>query len=265
MTCRMEQSKGISPKARGGQERAGSQPWPAPGPVQQRLEGVPSWASHTGWAQIVSRELSSVIFSNYHWALGLQPLWCQPAPQCHHALGIHTTLLTPLVKPTSAVDSGRGFYLQLGCPFLPRQCLLSGGSFSHQLPPGSQAPRDFLLLRWEVPSLAWGPSGQGQVPPHTSQHPKLDGFSGLVGRERQPRCRSPPLARQFWFRFFCILSFGLAGFSSDPGSLLACFCFLQQFPKQCGRSVLGMDIAAPTPELPFLLAVRNFPCEPEPN
>lgn len=152
------------PKSWGGQGRAGSHLWLVPSPAQQPLEGVLSRASHLGWAvmaQIVSRELSFMIFSNCHWALGLQPLWCRPAPQCHHALGIHTTLLTSLAKPSSAFDGGRGFHLQLGCPFLPRQCLLLGGSFPPQLPPGSQAPRYFLLVWWEGPSLAWGPSGQG--------------------------------------------------------------------------------------------------------
>lgn len=101
-----------------------------------------------------------MIFSNCHWACGLQPLWCQQALQCHRALSIHTTLLTLLVKPGSAVD-GKRFHLQLGCPFLSGQCLLSGGSFPSQLPSGSQAPRDFLILWREGLSLYWGPSGQG--------------------------------------------------------------------------------------------------------
>jgi len=55
----------------------------------------------------------------------------------------------------------RGLHLQVGCPFLPRQCLLSEGSYPPQLPPGSQAPRDILLLQQEGPSLAWGPSSWG--------------------------------------------------------------------------------------------------------
>lgn len=70
-------------------------------------------------------------------------------------------------------------HLQLGCPFI-----LSGSAsfyrpFSPQLPPGSQAPWDFPLLWQEGLSLlAWGSSGQG-----TSQQPRLNGFSGSVGRE----------------------------------------------------------------------------------
>lgn len=50
---------------------------------------------------------------------------------------------------------------------------------------------------------------------------------------------------------FFILPFGLVGLSSEPGSLLACFCFLQQFPKQYGRSVPSTDIVALIPELCF--------------
>lgn len=97
-----------------------------------------------------------MIFSSCHWAFGLQPLWCQPAVQRHRGLSIHTTSLTSLAELSSAVSCGRGFHLQLGCSFLPGQCLLSGGSFPPQLPLGSQAPQDFLLLWWEGLSLAWG-------------------------------------------------------------------------------------------------------------
>lgn len=49
----------------------------SPGPARQPLEGELSLVSHLGWAlmaQMVSRELLSMIFSNCHWALGLQPL-----------------------------------------------------------------------------------------------------------------------------------------------------------------------------------------------
>lgn len=120
---RLEQGKGISSKARGEQGHAGTQPGPAPSPVQQPVGGELSCASHPGWAlldQIVGRVLCQYV-SNCHWALVLQPPWCQRAPQCHRALGTHRTFLTSLVRLSSLVSGGRGFHLQLGCPVLVKQ------------------------------------------------------------------------------------------------------------------------------------------------
>lgn len=86
-----------------------------------------------------------------------------------------------------------------------------------------------------------------------------------MGRERPASLQKPSLCTAVLVQVFCILPFGLTGFSLEQGSLPVCFRFLYQFPKQRGRSMLGMDVAAPTPELLFKLAAKNFPCEPEPN
>lgn len=87
--------------------------------------------------------------------------------------------------------------------------------------------------------------------PTPSQHPKLDVFSGLVGRECPALLREPSPCTAVLVQVFCILPFELAGFGSELRLLPVCFCFLQWFLKQGGWSVLGMDVAAPTPSCHF--------------
>lgn len=154
-------------------------------------------------------------------------------------MGIHMASLTSLVGSTQqsmvgrvSLAAGVPFSLQAMPLFWERQGIIPfpAGSpepqnFPFLLAPLARAESYFALLctpDWMV-SLAWW---TGALSLTAESLPYMSFSSG-----------------------FFILPFGLAWLSSHSGSLLACFCFLQQFPKQHGRS--STVIAAPTPELCF--------------
>lgn len=156
--------------------------------------------------------------------------------------------LTSLVRLNSAIDGGRVSLAARVPFFIPNNDSFLGKAGNHSFSsclPFYEGPKPHRIFtsHWSL----W----PGLNPTSHFSAPQNGWFHWLGGQEHSASLQNHSPCMTVLVQVFFILPFGLVWLGSEPGSLLACFCFLQQFPKQHGRSVPSTDIAAPTPELCF--------------